>query len=769
MKSLVLVGLGGVALGMSFLKAERLAPNEQLLLNQLHPVVQWKKYVETKEKEGLKPTEPFVFVTEPDIHALIEFERAAQERWPGRILSLTTIPTHESLGMDQLGAQIEHTRSCIPHPLPAEWHNPLVWKAKIQNDPVCAPYFTEDIGFLTMYFPPHGKNKSTAGDEVRLFIQRNQSSVLKDILTRDIKSHWPQTRPTGWAWSNYVLDFLLKEFYALLGTVGTMLLFAIFCLHFHSVRTALVGIFLGWVTLFIQRGTMGLLGLHETVLTPLAYSILLIVGPSALLRVHEKKNWQWVIWFTALSAVGGFLTLLPIPGGFQVRHIMDMAYTASIGIVVMTTLAIYIFPLYSIEKPRGGSSWIARGYETFIERMALLCWGASSRLTHACTPWGICILVFASFFMTPLLISQGIISTKTDARNYVSNTESAEYLREFNENPDGPGQTYINVLFEVEQGGKLRDVEDPVFIRQGLRWIDQIKKAIPQVRRVYNPLEGVNQASHVIWEREAVTVTEAGMSWDRARTPLASLWECIGYTKGVVMGISFAGNDDREMWSIIQQILAVKPANVRVTPFNDNVEYAATGEEITDGKIRNMFSSALYIMVTMIVFLLCIRRSIPQSLLNPWIGGVMGTIPYLFGLTAFLFIVCIMGKPLDLATALITAFAIGASGDFAPYFLYTLAEKSSRMSKKRAFEETAHEQLPAILKDAVQNALAFLPLTLAALLGISPVAELGQAMIVIMVLSYIGTAIFMVGSLWMVRLPGVTRTLEKPMALESAT
>lgn len=766
------------------------SPIEDLLLDKNNSVVQGDARVKGKKEKGFNPSDPIIAVTDTRLpgwmYTLCDFEEYASKI--AVVLGFCKSPYFEITPAwdPDLRAEVDEINTTKPFLNlvqevvgPPEIALPKNWREKLSGSMMMKSFTAQGGDFLVsaVFTPQSGSELKQAKEGVKL-LQKGAEIPWWRLWDIDIHSAWPGIIGTGWLLGRYIIHVLLIASTIMLLVVGTgTVVFALFRIFLCSTRLAIIGVLHIWIALIWEMGAMALFGIHRSVFTLLGQGIVCLMGTSQIHKMFQNRKASVVIWQVAIIAFLGSILLLQ----FKVTQIHELAYSMSLGILVMTALSTWSFPIFLREGdvPRYTGSWsdiAVRKLTQGLKRAAF--WFGEGMIKQTCLIAGI----IAIFFFTAWLIMSGAISTATNSHDYIRRTSISDGLNIL-DGHEGPGQVFLESIVECRDSKTINDV---VCARDMILWLraveEEFAKTQPKFRTAISLLKVVEEAAVGNRDKEGggilgrlpETDGDIAVIWPSIKTAVIPYkhelycWHDDSCFR-VLFGVSI--QTDMESYEVLEALREFNKMfpGVTITFFGKNVLFTELWKYVTTAKVVNIFSSNGMVIATMFFLILWWQRG-KHKRLSPLLGSLVAVIPFLFAPSIFLLLVWLGKNPLDAVTATISAFAIAAAGDFVVYFLHALVENLQKYPHSdwlAALEITYNEISEELVKDMILNIGAFSLLPF--FVYFAPVQTLGIALAIITLLCLVGTLVVMTASLVWTWRPKEAMMYKKHIPLEMET
>lgn len=736
--TLLVLAVGSGFFGFSFFKVEERGIMDGILTDKKNPVLR-----EIKSVEGETTfTIPLTFVVDVKKEEWearsLEFQRRGEEELGGVWMSLFNVPALSVIpDPEREGIDIVTSLPCVPQNGKI---SPQAFRA-LERHPTCSDFIwtmgnaDEKTYALIQFFPSKGEKEEDIAPKVANLLWKGEAFPWWYFWSIDVTSRWEGIDAAGWIMGRLLIHKALIISGSWMFVLGSLIIFLQFKANFRSWEKAGFAISLIGLSFIWQRGAMGLFGLQESPFTLIAYAApLLISGPSFFLRAYEEGPKGFgMIGLVALTAAFGFANLLPVvPSlvGFQVAHIVELAWVAMIGILLVYLAATFVFPQFvecGVETFDKGGWWEKKVIHRVLRWLRPPAfWLAGGRKPYWVVGGMVVLALYAGF-----LLKAGWVVSANESRDFIGGTKMAAILETFN-SPGGPGQEAGHYF--VKCRSKFHDCLPRI-----RAWIDQIRQEVPEVMADLSILSGLEDLSRQMLGEEHPGENLLGVVWvsfERDMEPFRSqLWHPNhpGMPEAVSVVFGIRTDTEEELKAVYKKIGNISKAfpELSFAVFNYDALYVEAASYITGGMASNMLTSNLS------VFLIVVSVLIVWRWKRPLLTGVMMLSPFLFSLSVYVCILWGAGIGLDIASACIAALLFNAGIDFSLYFARTLVREGG------VLERVWDQEAPIILKDGFMNILGNVPMALGTFWALKPVGDLGGGVILVVVLAQLGTLLVM--------------------------
>ncbi|MBI2055890.1 MAG: hypothetical protein HYT37_00715 [Candidatus Sungbacteria bacterium] len=771
--------------GAGFVKDR--SPIEDLILDGENPIRLGEEYVRSKVNEGFAPTDPVLYLTDTRSspgwsRTLCNFEKYAG--FFGTVFGLCTTPFFYIEHGEEIDIAHDEAPFVVDGVLSADWQTRLAKSMVFKN------FAGDNFGYVvTAVFLPQMESELKQAELAVKIAQMGKGISWYEILNLDVRSLWYGVSATGWVVGRYLIHVMLMASTMLLaiGGVGIVLMLG-FRSTFGSWRLAGIAVLHIWAALICQTGAMALFGVQRSVFTLVAQMIPFLIGTSAMPEVFEKRGKATTpyLWAGGLTIASALMYVLPYLG-FEVTHIHEFSYAVILGTFFMTFLSLYSFPCFlrksDIPQNTEGSrinlvsNWLNK------KLIASARWFSEGSKTYA-----LIVGVLLLYISTAWMVAVGEIKTATDSKVYIKNTSVAKGLDRL-DRPGGMGQSLVEMLIECDGG---RSIVDPTCAKELIVWHHAVEekfatehqelRAIFSIVKMFEEIAIGTEEDPGILAHMPKSTEEINLVWPAMKSRLAQLdrpgkptyqsqlWcgrndDCFR----VIFGISIVTDAElRQTITALQEFNAKNFPHLRTTFYGKNALYSQLGPYVTEGKVKNSFTSVAAVGITSFIFLAAIQRRRARKI-SPLTGGLVAVVPFLFAPSVFLFVLWIGKSPLDVVAATVSSFAIAAAGDFMVLLLFAFVEnikKNPNLNLYGVLLPTLEQEGPLRTRDMILNIGAFSVFALCVLF--EPVQMLGISMMLITFLCLVGTLVFSMAILMRILRPAEQPHADSPTAVVAA-
>jgi uncharacterized membrane protein YdfJ with MMPL/SSD domain/outer membrane lipoprotein-sorting protein len=363
-----------------------------------------------------------------------------------------------------------------------------------------------------------------------------------------------------------------------------------------------------------------------------------------------------------LIGAASFMSLLV----FDIQSIRTFGVFTGLGILSALVIEMTFIPALRASLPAPSDKHILREKaDTFWDRIVD---GFASLMVPGRRGW---MFLGAGVFTAVMLVAAFRVEIRNSTRDYISRTNPIR-LDDTKLNDRMAG---TNALFVLVEGKQDDAIKDPAVLRameETQRFLEQDPQ-IGKTLSIADFIKRINKAMHAENPRfDAIPddrnlISQYLLLYSISGEP-GDFDSSVdyGYRNAVIQ--AFMKSDDTvfvdQVVSRVQSFVAQHfPSSVTVTVGGGATNGTALNEVMVHGKIRNIIQiAAVVFLVSALLF-----RSVPSGLLVlvPLVMTVLTTFGVM-GLT---------GIPLNTATALVSALAVGIGADYAIYFTYRLREE----------------------------------------------------------------------------------------------
>lgn len=756
--AIVVVGAVTLLLAYGNTLVKERGPSEDVFFDTADPFLSYRSVLENLKKMGMDPKEavPFTIPVKPGwTGRLKDFVAQGETQLGGQWVSLVGMPDlrvyPDPASSPNNPLDIVETRWCL------EGFSETQGWQQLKRDPLCGNLIfamgkkNPIVKTMVIWLPQGQKDELERAQDVVRFIQQGKDFEWWKVWNLDIHPapEWEDIRIPSWIVARILIHYLFLLATATLFVVGSLTIIPWqFYSYFHSLKAAAWAVVHIWLGLVCQRGLMGFLGVPESVFSIIGYSVLLIFGPSALLRTFDEgKRARTTILLAALFGATGFansvhFTLGSWEFGSQLPHIAALGWTGLLGIGVMALLGNWSFPMF-VQKPTHDAT------ESLLDRLAASIANRLKRPAYSLLKGGYRNLAIASILvgstLAYTLLQTGQIPTDTNVKEFIRGTSVAQELELLNQE-GGPGHAptdwIINckVDFSTCMGGDVHE------------WV-KIAMAHPKMGAQFGILTGYWEASEDLWGSVHLSESQFPEIWKPLTERVQHLQSDLWYPpaplqpKGVRVTFSLRTQTNEELKEVIDEIwdAAGQFQDFETFPFNNSVIYSYVGEVLK----KEMSESLLWTNLTYILLMfgyLSWRWWRIKNLSALW-GAPVSCVHLVSSLACYLLLLWVSGiftgSALDIASISIVSLLFDAGADFSLFFIRTFTEYIERgYSRERAFLATFRKEAPRILKDGMLNVggfLVFIPV----IIFLPPVGQLGFAMCFMTSVSCINTLLLL--------------------------
>ena len=643
-----------------------------------------------------------------------------------------------------------------------EWESWLSgWKEKMRNDPAYG--FLVERGWPCLFIRVFLK-KDYNDQEIRWraaeLLEGRKISWLERFWKTGIFPVDPDIEASDWPAIRGLLYQLLNIKMAESMLIGLSISFFSFLIVLGSFRQALVSIMVVLSSIVFMRGTIAVLHLtgidvillntpiRETVYILPALSVCVIQGVSFSLHKHEafNRNLVWsrtrgvdsLISVTALISIFGFFSL----NTFEVRSIREMGLICVSGVFWLWMFSRVFIPLFT-QKPvnRSEKGRISTGYSRATGYVSGLF--ARLALVNPFVCFGMLVILVA---ISVTFYAKGRVVVETESLAFIKGTPEYETAKWLNE-PGRSGYAPLSIYVEPASG----DIRDPEFIEAVLSFQKDLeglgsRKAVSMADFIlkYARIHGKSL--------ESDTVKRAFSDIGKETSPLIryQMWNPAGSLR-ILAFIEMENSKviarfNRDVISLGKRYAQFKPIEecdeMRAIPFGDGSLYPVEDSYVVKGQPRNILGGEVVIVVFCIFIVWRKSRLLVTTTrrLNPWLGGLIMSAPFVFASSMTLLLMVAFRIPLDVATAMIAAMAINASIDFSIYYVDAYQRALVSYDKDTAIAIAMKDMGEVIISDILLNSICFSPLIFS---GLEPIRRMGWMVAFMVVMCGLGSLIIM--------------------------
>ena len=732
-------------------------------------------YVREKVREGFEGREFIPLVINANIRSEEEAEKilhvtqAAQATFGETVLSLATVPAYQDTGDTLLDEPYVTKAGLTPQNFQTE-----EWQSRVAADPgVFGVLIGKDFSWASVvrYLPP-GYDEIHEFRRTVEFIEGREIPWWEWLWKKDISPREPWLSVSGWTMGRGLIDQGLNVDILTLVFLGVALTLPICWAVFGSVRAALLSVGVMVVGGFVwTRGAMGLFGVPERVFSLLVYASVIVQGTSFALHkfaarkehLSEGRSASWLqsrsvdglIATTAVMSGFGFVTLW----SFGLKPIRELGIAAAFGVLCLFVLAVFVLPAVDVltasqDEPdsrsvgRGiwgrrfhsvSSGWL-RGFSAMIERATRKCQSVTVWLAVGHRPWWLVVGTCGLFLCSGGLFARGGVVSYTRALDFIRGTLVEREARFLNQSGN-IGFEFLDLLIEPQQG---EGIADPQFLARAWAFQEALK-TIPGGRETSSILGAIQKISLESFKKPfPETEQEVAAAFFLLESRLSpAVQRQLYFPGGVRISISYGSDDSVELGRFRDAILELARRSfpdLKVNAFNKVPLYPQVDKYVREGKVWNVFTSQIGIVLLCGLILWKQNRRLRDVRLAPFWGGLVMSLPLFFATVVLGFVMWLFHIPLDMATAPIGALTINAATDFSLYLVLTYQRMLNALSPLEALHKTLAVEGKVILADCLLNMCCFLPLLSSHFL---PVRQLGWMMGMMLAACAVGVLLFM--------------------------
>ena len=751
---------------------------DNAILNENDEYLLMDEKVKSLSKGGLKAGEiiPFIMkfddkiININDLDKILKFNDELKKEFPGYgIMSIAEAVDYTDTGDEILNPKF------IDNKIIHNQFNIDKWKDRVRNNKsVYGTLIGKDFEYaMFALYLPLKHDEIEIYRKVSEFIEKRKISPIEWLWKTDIEPAHENVLVAGWIIGRGLIDASLNVDIVTLTTVGLIITTFFLYLTLGSYRQALITTFgLVFLSILWVRGSIGILeiigfDIRERVFALVAYTNCIVQGISFGLHSFETYNtnhtsytylsikevWDkvWVdlgemLFLTTSISLIGFATLY----SFQVLSIRELGILSGLGICYLWVLARYFLP--SLHQLIGGNgrnqSSSIRNYIYIFTNTCIYYVIICLKSIPICLriPISILILIFTTSTAVVLLSMDWLI-VNTRPLEYIKDTSvysAAQYLNLNNR----VGFDSIEIVIEPIN---YNDIYNSDFILACDRYLNEIKENT-KVREIAGIITTLKVISKESYGTEIPSNNEQVIDIFRLieSDTQPSLKEQLWFEKGIRTSLTINADNSNETGLITDSIIemANKYKNIRVYIFGKTALYSRFDNYIKIGKPWNVINSEWMIFTISTLWILFNNKKINNKIkktLNPFISGIVMSIPFLFSASIMLITMMTFKIPLDIATATITALAINASVDFS---IYLFAEYQRLIHQKEnkniALYFALQKEGTVVLQDTILNVICFTPLLIS---KFSPVNTVGWILSFMLITCCIGTIFLMASCL----------------------
>lgn len=651
------------------------------------------------------------------------------------------------------------------------------WKSEISKQKNLVKFFVdENFQYVNFIIYPY-KNY----DEINVF--RNVVEVLEErkvkewewFIKKDIQPKDENVLVAGWIIGRGLMDGALNADVIKGILIGVILSFIVFYFFTKSfLQSFIASFFVIGFSVFWVRGEIGLLSLlpfdielfeiKERVFVLMAYTNCVVQGVSFALHMFESfneveedcpsvnvsKKWFLVkrevmesILITVFIAFTGFITLV----NFNVKAIQELGILSALGVINLFLLSTILVPaihtiFYSSKKvsknifekeKKERKSFIL----SFLNKINQTLNSISGKILIVVILIGLCWWVFVGFYQNRLIVG-------SEALEYLKGTivdRSNDYL-----NQNGK-LGFSNFEFLAVSKNKNIDISKNYAFALEMRDFSREVQKINGVKSVNSVLNTVEQMSGLFDEDFVKNEKELNYIFDNLENKLDKKIVSQLYNEDSYRFTITTDEESSNDWGrITDEVLKLSEKYDqldKVLFFGDTALYYRVDDYVIKGKVWNVVSSQLVVVIICILWLFFTLKNLKISFLERLfisikVGFIM-SLPLLFATECILLVMMYLKIPLDISTAVIGVTAIAASIDFSIYFVAEY-KKTLLNKEKNVLKIALDKQGKIILMDMLLNQLFFTPLIFSSFL---PVQRLGWMLVIMLFFAAIGSLIIM--------------------------
>jgi predicted RND superfamily exporter protein len=561
----------------------------------------------------------------------------------------------------------------------------------------------------------------------------------------------------SWAIGRATINRILFFLIFLVFFFGLAIVFVEYIVILQSLQQAIFATGIVGISIVWAWGTIGILDLlgfdiRQRVYVLAAFTNCIIQGESFGLHKLQEYNrtgdWKRaqvvdvLIFNTAMVAVFGFFTLW----SFKLLSIRELGMISASGVIYLYFLVKFFVPALAKFPPKEpGVTRVGAAYSSVIQFLVRKCYSLSKVPALAYTLLILAMMAtsgYKIFYQKQLIVG----STPGDI---IKGTFAEKGIIELNR-PGEMGCDALSVLVEPmwqEENGMY----SPRFIARLSELQEDVLENAKGARRSMSVALSIRKLSMKMYGKPLPDTEEElnRILWFMKHYPKIPevVVEQNWFHNGARLVVSAALNNSIEQGNFVREVerVAAKYTDLKFSPFEKVALYHIEDKEVWEGKVKNVIYSQGVVVIFCFLIILMKSRMLGSRMLNPWIGSVSMSTPFLFALSLVALIMVFFRLPLDVITAVVSVLAISTAIDFSIYYVDAYQVALLTADREEAVYLALKTEGETIINDIILNGSGFLPLWLLPKFvpGFAPLSRLGWIMVVIVLSCGIGSLIIM--------------------------
>lgn len=747
------------------------------------PIVITKKF-----PEGIKSIEDLKAIL--DLHDFIKTEFSKRGLDGDRLASLATVPRFLDDGEKLTGEYYIN-----PSIFKTSQFNIEEWKRWVEEDPaVYGKYVSRDFKTAILYFyVEDGIDEMMLVWKVKSALEQKEFGWVSQFLETDIYPKDESIGLAGWIVGRWIIrQEAVIEILTITTTASLFVLWG-FYRALGSWTQAVVSLIMFFMAIIWTRGSVGFLSVAgskvgESPYLLFSYAICILQGVSFSLqkfiaynRAVQRGYLAQEVWkqTKGIDRLIGILAGISISSfaclwwAFGVRPIVDMAIASGIGILYLWIFSRYLLPaifswletkevafrkLFSsrIFLPLRLFGWLMMTAEKYfglvfveipLKVISRINFFSLSQKNIKGFSVAVILLIFGltGWAAYEIIWPNHNLLVRSKPLEFIPGTIAYRTSQELNQE-DQLGFDGLNFL--IEPNWRNNDgIYDPVFVKMISEVKDGLITRAEEIgaREVATIIESVEKISRESFRKKIPeNEKESGYAFMNIQNKLKPvILDTTLYNNGVRLTVTCAADDSNNMADLRDAVVDYVHENfpdLKINAFGRANAYPEVDREIREGKPWNIAGDQGIIYFVFLVLILTAKNYARNAnFLSPWWGALIMNTPMWFATMALALVMVYFEIPLDLATAVISAFSINATSDFSLHLLRGFVEELKEKNARDAMAEVLSHHGRTIVEDAFLNSRIFLPLYLFS--NFIPIQRIGTTMLLMLSLCLVAMLI----------------------------